>query len=90
MIKGVRESVASVLVFAAVLAMLVSIDPRVRARFVSLAADPTGSAITPLGDRLSDLSGALWLAAKDQSIENAPLLIFSVIGALLVLFMVRT
>jgi hypothetical protein len=52
--------------------------------------DPVGGAITPLGDRVSDLGGALWMAAKDQSIENAPLLVFAVVGAVLFLFMLRT
>ena len=90
MVRGVRESATSALSFSIVLAALVSIDPRVRERFWSLFVDPRGGALSPLGDRLGDLGGVLLAAARDQSIENAPLLIFSVVGVMLVAFMLRT
>jgi hypothetical protein len=43
-----------------------------------------------MGERLSDLGGALWMAAREQSLENAPFLIFAVVGIALVVFMVRS
>jgi hypothetical protein len=75
-------------VFALVLAVLVILDERVRDRFSLLVS--SGGAVTPWGDRLSDLGGALASAVKYQSVENAPLLIFTTVGALLFLFMVKT
>jgi hypothetical protein len=87
---GVRETIGSALCLVAVLGVLVSVDPRVKSRVTTILSDPTGGAITPLGDRVGDLGGALWIAAKDQSLENAPLLIFAVVGAVLFLFMLRT
>lgn len=90
MVRGVRESVTSALSVGIVLAALVSFDPRVRVRFWSLFGDTPTTALTPFGDRLSDLGNALMAAARDQSIENAPLLIFGAVSLTLVGFMLRT
>lgn len=90
MVRGARETTTSALSFAIVLTALVSFDPRVRVRFWSLFADPGGAVLSPLGDRLGDLGSALWMAAREQSIENAPWLIFSVVGVALVVFMFRS
>ena len=83
---GIRQGVASAAVFGAVLLMLVSIDERVRDRFNELI----GSGVSPWGDRVGDLGTALMTALKYQSIENAPLLVFAAVGAVLVAFMLRT
>jgi hypothetical protein len=85
---GIRQAIASAAVFGAVLLMLVSVDERVRERFGDLVHG--GSALSPWGDRATDLAQALVGAARNQSIENAPLLVFAAVGAVLVLFMVRT
>ena len=89
-IKGAREGVASALSFGIVLAALVSIDPRVSGKFWSVMEHPSGEAIAPFSDRLSDLMGVLWMAARDQSIDNGPLLIFTVVAVVLVMFMLRS
>jgi hypothetical protein len=83
---GFRQGVASAAVFGALLMMLVSIDDRVRDRF----ADLMSGGVSPWGDRASDLGGALMTAIRYQSIENAPLLVFAAVGAVLVAFMLRT
>jgi hypothetical protein len=83
---AVKQSIASVSVFFAVLFMLVSVDDRVRDRFHELAVDGAGSWTA----RASELSGVLLTAARHQSIDNAPLLVFAVVGAVLVVFMVKT
>lgn len=83
-----RQSMLSVSVFALVLGVLVIFDDRVRDRFKLLVAG--GSGVTPWGDRLGDLGAALVSALKYQGIENAPLLIFVAVGAVLFLFMVKT
>ncbi len=85
---GVREAVLSPAIFGAILLMLVSVDGRVRDRFANLVTG--GDGVASLGDRLADLGGALMSALRYQSIENAPLLVFATVGAVLVIFMVRT
>ena len=90
MVRGLREGAISALSLSVVLVELVSIDPRVRERFWSLFENPSGGALGPLGDRIGDLGNVLLAAARDQSIENAPLLIFSVVGVMLFAFMLRT
>ena len=48
-----------------------------------------GDGIASWDNRLSDLGGA-GSALRYQSIENGPLMVFAVVGAVLFLFMVRT
>ena len=85
---GLRQTVLSSLVFCGILLALVSVDARVRERVSDVVSG--GDGLTPWGDRLSDLGTALTTALRHQSIENAPLLIFTVVGAVLFVFMVRT
>jgi hypothetical protein len=46
--------------------------------------------VSPFGDKITDLGDALVDAVKAQSIDNAPMLIFGVVGAILFLFMLKT
>ena len=85
---GLRQGVASAAVFGAVLLLLVSIDERVRDRFGELMSG--GNNLSPWGDRAGDLGHALMSAVRYQSIENAPMLVFAAVGAVLVAFMLRT
>jgi hypothetical protein len=82
-----RQSMLSGGVFIAILGALVVFDDRVRERFNDIVS---GGGVTPYGDRFGDLGGALMNAVKYQSIENAPLLIFATVGAMLFFFMVKT
>jgi hypothetical protein len=84
---GIREGAISGIVFGIVMFGLVSFDPRVRDRVTDLFAS---GAVTPWGDRLGDLGGALWSALRTQSIENAPALVFVTVGLVLTLFMLRS
>ena len=90
MVRGVRETATSALSFGIVLAALVSFDPRVRARFWSVWGDPSGGALAPMSDRIGDLGSAILAAAQSQGLDNAPVLIFAVVGAALVVFMLRS
>jgi hypothetical protein len=87
MTRGIKQGFVSTAIFAVVVAALVSIDERVRERFSALV---TGGQVTPGGDRLSDLGEALMAALRYQSIENAPLLVFVAVGAVLFVFMVKS
>jgi hypothetical protein len=85
---GVQQALASAGIFALILLTLVSVDDRVRARVSELASG--GEALGSWTDRAAFLGDAVWDAARHQSIENAPLVIFATVGAVLFLFMVRT
>ena len=85
---GIKQALASSAVFTGIVLMLVSVDPRVRDRFSELLAG-TGN-VSSWGDRASFLGDAVLTAARQQSIENAPLVVFATVGAVLFLFMVRT
>jgi hypothetical protein len=85
---GIRQTAISTGVFLALLVGLVSLDARVRERFGELVFG--AGSVSSLGDRASMLVDALSTAVRYQSIENAPLLVFATVGAVLVLFMVRT
>ena len=87
---GIRQGLASAAGFGAVLMVLVSIDDRVRERFSDLMAGRANGSLTPWGDRAGDLGSALVSAARYQSIENAPLLVFAAVGAVLVVFMLKS
>jgi hypothetical protein len=84
---GLREGVISGTVFAVVLFALISVDPRVRDHISDLFG---GGSVAPLSARAGDLGGALWSAARHQSIENAPLLVFATVGAVLTVFMLKS
>lgn len=83
---GLRQGLLSIVIFAVVLAGLVSVDERVRDRVNDLVSG--GGTVSPWGDRAGDLGHALMSAVRHQSIENAPLLVFTAVGAVLVVFMV--
>ena len=85
---ALRQYTISITVFLIVLAGLVSVDERVRDRFTDLLSG--NDALSPWGDRVGDLGGALMMALRTQSMENAPLLVFATVGGVLFLFMFRT
>jgi len=85
---GIQQALASTAVFAAVVLLLVSIDARVRDRFSELVS--SGDTVGSWSDRAAYLGDAMLSAARHQSIENAPLVVFATVGAVLFLFMVRT
>src|SRR5260370_22950907 len=62
----------------ALLLALVAIDDRVREQIVlRVSAGPTAQ-LADLGSRVRDVAGILAVAARNQSIEHAPLMIFVV------------
>ena len=85
---GMREGALSAAVFGGVIFALVSVDPRVRDHVSDLFGGTTS--VAPLGSRLSELGGVLWTAARHQSIDNAPLVVFATVGIVLTIFMVKS
>ena len=78
----------SLIVFVIVLGGLVSVDARVRDRFSDLMAGDAH--LSPWSDRAGELVEALGSAVRHQSIENAPVLVFTTVVIVLFLFMVRS
>ena len=87
--KGrIRQVFVSAAVFAAVILGIASVDATVRERFTDLAS---GAASAPeLTDHSVTIIEAIGMAVRHQSIENAPLVVFATVGAVLFVFMVRT
>lgn len=86
---GIREGAISAAIFGGVMFALVSVDARVRDHVADLVGGG-GTSVAPWGTRVGELADALWSAARYQSIENAPLLVFATVGAVLTLFMLRS
>lgn len=87
---GLREGAVSAAVFGGVLFALVSVDPRVRDHMGDLFSSGGGVSVAPWTGRLMELGDALWSAARHQSMDNAPLLVFATVGAVLTVFMLRS
>jgi hypothetical protein len=84
----IKQALISAAIFAVIVLMLVSVDERVRDRVTALTRG--GDGLGGLGTRLTALADAGWTAARHQSIDNGPLVVFAAVGALLFVFMVRT
>ena len=70
---------------------LALIDERVRYRLARLFTSPAATGeIASAGGRVRDLMEVLVMALRDQSIEQAPLVIFALAATVLLMFMMRT
>ncbi len=87
---GLGEAMASALCVVAVLAVLVGVDTRVHDRFSALVSETSSDGLSSWSQRASALSDAVVQAAHDRSIDQAPLLVFTVVAAALLIFMLRT
>ncbi len=85
---GFRQTAISAAIFGAVLIALMSVDVRVRDHFSQLVWG--GGGMSSMGQRVTDLGSTLYAAARYQSIENAPLVVFAAVGAILVVAMLKT
>jgi hypothetical protein len=89
--RAVSDALISMGALAVLLLALVSVDDRVRERITNmLAAPPSSAQIVGAGETIREVSAIVVSAARDQSIEHAPLMIFAAAATVLVLFMVRT
>jgi hypothetical protein len=83
---SVRQWGLSTLVFGGMLVALATVDERVRDKVGGVLS---GADLSPFGYRITDVGSVIATAIRHQSIENAPLMIFAVVGAVLFLFMLR-
>lgn len=70
---------------------LAVLDERVRVQLARLFSGqgPTDE-IASIGNSFQQLMAVTWQAVADQSIENAPLVVFSIAALVLVVWMTRT
>jgi hypothetical protein len=83
-----RQMLLSLVALVLVVGGLAYIDPRVHDKLSELAS--SGGGVASWDNQLLDIGATLVAAIRYQSIENAPLMIFAVVGAVLFLFMIRT
>jgi hypothetical protein len=83
-----KQTVVSLSIFGAVMGALAYADERVRELFLDYTVGANGA--STWAGRLEDVAHAVTTAVKHQSIENAPMMLFVVVGAVLFLFMVKT
>jgi hypothetical protein len=69
---------------------LAIVDERVRTELGRVFSGRPPSEITTLGNQFQDLIRLTWQAVQDQSVENAPLVIFAIAALVLVVWMTRT
>lgn len=85
-----RDVLSSALGFSVVLATLVVMDPRVSHKFSRTFYPSPTEKLLSWGERAAELGSAVLLAVREQSIDNGPMLVLTIVGILLVCFMVRT
>jgi hypothetical protein len=83
-----KQAAVSLSMFGVVMGALAYFDERVRELFLEYSVGANG--VSTWGERLADASHAVTYAVKHQSIENSPLMLFTIVGVVLFLFMVRT
>ena len=85
-----RDYLGSAFGFGLVLTTLVVLDPRVSYKFSRTFYPSPAEKLMSWGERLADLGSAVLMAVREQSIDNGPMLMLTVVGILLVAFMLRT
>ena len=87
---AIANALLSMGALAALLLTLVSVDDRVREQLaVRFGSGRASTELARAGTHARDLAGVVIDAVRDQSIDHAPLVIFSVAAVVLVLFMIR-
>lgn len=89
--RAIGDTLISVAMLCVLIAMLAAFDARVREQ-ISLrvsAGQPTAQ-VANAEATVRNLASVVILAARDQSIEHAPLVIFVLAATVLLLFMLRT
>ena len=88
--RAFREALMSAGTVAILLLVLVAADDRVRDQISRRVVTRPTAELASAGRQLSDFTTVIVSAARDQSLGHAPLLIFTLAAAVLVLFMLRT
>jgi hypothetical protein len=90
MSRAFREAVMSAGTVIVVLLVLVGIDDHVRTELSQRYMANPSQEIASAGQHASHLTSVIAVAAREQSLAHAPMLIFALAATVLVLFMLRT
>jgi hypothetical protein len=88
--RAFREALMSAGTVVILLLVLIAADTRVRDQFSQRVIARPSVELASAGRQLRDLTTVIAEAARDQSLGHAPMLIFTLAAAVLVLFMLRT
>jgi hypothetical protein len=88
--RAFGEALMSAGTVAILLLVLVAADHRVRDQISERVVARPSVELTSASRQLNDLTNIVTRAARDQSRGHAPLLIFTLAAAVLVVFMLRT
>ena len=89
--RAIGDALISVGALCALIGLLAAFDPRVREQ-ISMRLSPGQPAAQVAGAEATvrNLVSVVFVAARDQSIEHAPLVIFVLLAMALFVFMLRT
>ena len=95
MVRSMRrvfgDAMISISAVGLLLVMLVSIDPPVREGVAGVWGSPGGGyAVASVRSQVREVASVVLSAARDNGIDNAPLMTFALVATVLVLFMLRT
>jgi hypothetical protein len=85
-----REALMSAGTVVLLLLILIAVDDRVRDQVSRRIVSHPSVEVESLWRQMAGFTSVIASAARDQSIGHAPLLIFTLAAAVLVLFMLRT
>jgi hypothetical protein len=88
--RAVGETLMSAGTVAILLLALVAFDDRIRKEISTRVMTRPAAELTSTGRHMQDLTTLVVGVAREQSNAHAPLLIFTLAGAVLVIFMLRT
>lgn len=88
--RHVNDALISAGAVMLLLTALVSVDDRVRDYVMSALRGAAPGNAADAGTRLGDLGSIVLITARDQSLAYAPLTIFAIVAAILLVLMVRT
>jgi len=88
--RPVGDVLLSIAALATLLAVLVSVDERVRDQIaLRFTTHGVQTELQSAGTHMRGLAGVMYEAARDQSIEHAPMMVLVVSAGVLVVFMLR-
>jgi hypothetical protein len=88
--RALTDTLVSAAALLVVLIGLAAIDERVRERVVSAVREADlSSSVSSIANVGGDVAGIMLLAARDQSVDHAPMAVFVVSATILVLAMLR-
>ena len=88
--RAIGDALISVTALCALIALLAAFDPRVREQISMRVASQPAAQMANAEATVRNLASVVFVAARDQSIEHAPMVIFVLLAIVLFMFMLRT